>query len=333
MGNEVYAQAVSRLRAIETKLLDRAKIDRMIDSKTTIETFKILQETEYGNHMATVKRPEDYEMVLSAELKSLYALMYDISPKKLIVDIMSIRYDYHNIKVLIKGNALKKDLSDLLIPVATIPINDLKNIINNEDYYDLNPIMREAVEITEEVYAKEQDPQKIDIILDSYMYKNMISIAEEINDEYLLKFVKMNIDITNIKTLLRAKKQKKDREFLQFVLIEGGTIDVDTLVQLMNESIENIISKLDYTDYSEVLKFGVDEFNKTGKLNKLEMLSDNFIMNFIKDAKYVSFGAEPILAYIYAKETEIKIVRIIMVGKLNNIAAEVIRERLRDIYV
>ena len=36
---------------------------------------------------------------------------------------------------------------------------------------------------------------------------------------------------------------------------------------------------------------------------------------------------------IYAKETEIKIIRIIMVGKLNNIPAEVVRERLRDIYV
>ena len=42
---------------------------------------------------------------------------------------------------------------------------------------------------------------------------------------------------------------------------------------------------------------------------------------------------EPLLAYIYAKETEIKVIRIIMVGKLNNIAEEVIRERLRDIYV
>ena len=36
---------------------------------------------------------------------------------------------------------------------------------------------------------------------------------------------------------------------------------------------------------------------------------------------------------IYAKETEIKLIRIIMVGKLNNVAEEVIRERLRDSYV
>ena len=55
-------------------------------------------------------------------------------------------------------------------------------------------------------------------------------------------------------------------------------------------------------------------------------------MNMMKEAKMIPFGGEPLLAYIYAKETEIKVVRIIMVGKLNNIAEEVIRERLRDIY-
>ena len=56
-------------------------------------------------------------------------------------------------------------------------------------------------------------------------------------------------------------------------------------------------------------------------------------MEKMKSAKMISFGGEPLLAYIYAKETEIKVIRIIMVGKLNNINGEVIRERLRDIYV
>ena len=47
----------------------------------------------------------------------------------------------------------------------------------------------------------------------------------------------------------------------------------------------------------------------------------------MKSGKLVTFGPERILSYIYAKETEIKIIRIIMVGKLNNITEEVIRER------
>jgi len=99
---------VSRLRALETKLLDKSKIDRLIDSSSPEEALKLLQETQYGNHMGNIKRPEEYEILLSEELKRLYALMYEISPEKLIIDIMSIRYDYHNIKVLIKGKLILK---------------------------------------------------------------------------------------------------------------------------------------------------------------------------------------------------------------------------------
>ena len=56
-------------------------------------------------------------------------------------------------------------------------------------------------------------------------------------------------------------------------------------------------------------------------------------MDMMKDAKMIPFGPEAVIAYIYAKETEIKVIRTIMVGKLNNITQEVIRERLRDVYV
>ncbi|MDK2799758.1 MAG: V/A-type H+/Na+-transporting ATPase subunit [Clostridiales bacterium] len=47
----------------------------------------------------------------------------------------------------------------------------------------------------------------------------------------------------------------------------------------------------------------------------------------------MAFGIEPLVAYLMAKENEIKIVRIIMVGKINNISNEIIRERLREAYV
>ena len=64
-----------------------------------------------------------------------------------------------------------------------------------------------------------------------------------------------------------------------------------------------------------------------------ERLCDNFIMSYIKEAKYKSLTMEPMAAYIYARETEVKTVRIIMSGKINGIDADVIKERLRDAYV
>ena len=333
MNSMEFTQVIPRLRVLETRLLDKAKIDRMIDGDSANEALKVLQESEYANVMTGVKRAEDYEIILSKELKRVYELMYDASPSKALIDLMSIKYDYHNIKVLLKGIFLQKDFSEMFISVGKIDIHTLKQSINNNNLGDLPKVMREAIEKAKEAFEANKDPQEIDIILDNAMFTEMKDIAKELNDMFIDKYVKALIDLTNIKTLLRVKKQNKNRDFLQEVIINGGAIDKETIVSFLNDAPENISNKLSFTDYSELIKLGIEDYTKTGSAGLLEKLIDNYIMNMMKEAKFIPFGVEPVLAYIYAKETEIKVVRIIMVGKLNNISGEVIRERLRDIYV
>lgn len=328
-----FTQAIPRVRVLETRLLDKAKIDRMVDANSADEAMKVLQETEYVNVMTGVKRAEDYEMILSAELKRVYSDMYDMSPSKKLIDIMSIKYDYHNIKVILKGMFLGKDFSDMLIPVGKIDVSKMKVSIETNTLSDFEPIVRKAIEETIEDFNSKKDPQRIDIILDKYMFEEMREISKELQDSFVDKYIKALIDLTNIKSLLRIKKQNKGRDFLLSVVIDGGLIDNETLVGLLNDSVENLPTKLNYTNYFDILKDGVEDYVSTASAGLLEKLVDNYIMNMMKDAKMISFGGEPLLAYIYAKETEIKVVRIIMVGKLNNITGEVIRERLRDIYV
>ncbi|NFN17213.1 V-type ATP synthase subunit C [Clostridium botulinum] len=328
-----FSQVIPRLRVYETKLLDKSKIDRMIDSNSANEALKVLQETEYANVMTNVKRAEDYEVILSEELKRLFNLMYEISPMKSLVDLMSIKYDYQNIKVILKGIFLKKDLSYLLIDVGTIEASKLKYLVENNDLRDLPQIMREAVEESKDKFENTKDPQVLDIILDKYMFEQLVQIKNEIKDNFVNKYVESVIDSTNLKTLLRVKKQNKGREFFTSVIIEGGSLDKDKLLGMLNDAVENISNKLAFTDYNDLIKSGIEYYTKTGSVSLLEKLVDNYIMDMMKDAKIIPFGVEPLLAYIYAKETEIKIIRIVMVGKLNNISAEVIRERLRDIYV
>lgn len=328
-----FTAVIPRIKVLETRLLDKAKLDRIIDSNSPQEAIKILGETEYANVMTNVNRAEDYEEMLSSELKRVFNMLYDMCPEKSAVDVMTIKYDYHNLKVLIKGKLLNKDLDNLLIPVGKVDVSKLKYAIDNQYYRDFNPIMRKAIEYALEAFDSNKDPQEIDIILDNYMFEEMKAIAKNLNDKFLNKYITTLVDLTNIKTLLRVKKIHKGREFLQRVLIKGGSIDNDKILALLTDSPENISNKLAYTQYSEILKLGVESYAKTGSVTLMEKLCDNYIMNLMRDAKFATSGIEPILAYMYAKETEIKLIRIIMVGKLNNIAAEVIRERLRDSYV
>jgi V/A-type H+-transporting ATPase subunit C len=328
-----FTQALSRIWVLETRLLDKAKVERMLEANSADEVLKILSDTEYGNLMGSLKRANDYESVLSAELKRIYNLVYELCPVNEIVDLMSIKYRYHNLKVLLKGKFLGKDFSNMLIDLGKEDLSDLKRKIDADNYNDLKGNIQKAVEEAVMDFEANKDPQKIDIIVDSFMYKELVSIKKSLNYKFTNKLIDAMIDSTNIKTLLRVKKQGKGREFASEVIVSGGSIDKDTLVSIINETPENIISKLSFSVYSDMIKDGIEGYISTNSANLLEKLSDNYVMDLMKGAKLVTFGPERILSYIYAKETEIKIIRIIMVGKLNNIAEEVIRERLRDLYV
>lgn len=328
-----FTQALSRIWVLETRLLDKAKVERMLEANSADEVLKILTDTEYGNIMVNLKRANDYEAVLSSELKRIYNLVYELCPVNEIVDLMSIKYRYHNLKVLLKGKFLGKDFSNMLIDLGREDLNDLKRKIDADNFNDLKGNLQKAVEEVVADFEVNKDPQKIDIIVDGYMFKELVNIKKSLDYKFTDKLVNAMIDSTNIKTLLRIKKQGQGREFASEVIVEGGSIHRDTLVAILNETPENIISKLSFSVYSDMIKEGIEGYISTNSANLLEKLSDNYIMDLMKGAKLVTFGPERILSYIYAKETEIKIIRIIMIGKLNNIAEEVIRERLRDLYV
>ena len=315
-----FTQALSRIWVLETRLLDKAKIERMIEAPDADDVIKILSETEYANVMGNVKRASDYEEMLSAELQRVYNLVYELCPVKDIVNLFSTKYIYHNVKVL-------------LIHLGKDDVNEIKRKIDSDSFGDLRGNIGKAVMAAVEDFAATKDPQRIDIIVDKFMFEELVQIRKSLNYSFTDKIINAMIDSTNIKTLLRIKKQGKGREFAQEVIVPGGYIDKDTLVSIINESPENIISKLSFSVYSEVVREGLEGYIATNSANLLEKLSDNYIMALMKDSKFVTFGPERILSYIYAKETEIKLIRIIMVGKLNNVAEEVIRERLRDSYV
>ena len=160
----------------------------------------------------------------------------------------------------------------------------------------------------------------------------MIAKAEESNFDFVIDFIKKSIDLTNIKTMIRVKLQNKDIRFLESTLLDNGNIPRELFIQGLNDNLESFSNKIAKYGYEAVLKALIEEYQSSNKYNSLEVYSDNYLMSFIKNAKRINFGPEPIIAYIMAKETEIKVIRIILAGKLNKVDSSIIRERLRDIY-
>lgn len=68
-------------------------------------------------------------------------------------------------------------------------------------------------------------------------------------------------------------------------------------------------------------------------MSEFEKWTDNKIMDLIKSQKSNPFTVAPIFSYILAKQNELKAVQIILSGKKNTLPDELIRERIRDLYV
>ncbi len=327
-----YAYAVGRIRTMEKKLLDKSKIDRMVDAKTPEDAIKTLIEADYGQG-SDVSNTFEYEDLLKEESKKVYTLLKTLAPQPQVFDLFLQRNDYHNVKVLLKDEFLGQENDNLLIDAGTIPASKLKVIIKDRELSKLPIIMRKAIDECLDTYNRTGDPQIIDLVLDRASFAQMKEMAESVNIQFVIDLVKILIDLENIKIFLRVKRLKKSWDFLNKVLLSGGSIDSKLFIEKLESSLESFVDALKYGAYGTICEEGIADYQSTGSLTKLEKMADNYVMHYIQKAKYMFLGIEPLIAYLLAKENEIKIARIIMVGKINNISNEIIRERLREAYV
>ncbi|ETA79840.1 V-type ATP synthase subunit C [Youngiibacter fragilis] len=333
MNRMDFAQAVTRTRVLETRLLSRARIERMVDARDIDEALKILAETEYQSSMAGVARGEDYERILSQELKRVYKLVGEMTTESSVVEILSLKYDYHNLKVLVKETAMKADFKEMYVNLGGRDIQKVKAAYAAGDLRDVEPRLRDAlIEASRDMEAT-GDPQRTDIILDRHYFSHVSAVADESGIPLFTDYVRTIIDFTNVKTLVRVKRLEKDIKFLEEAIIEGGSIPKGDILLSLSDSLETMMSKFKGYKISDELRKGLESYQRTMRLSEFERILDNYLMKLNLQSKSIVFGPEPVFSYLAAKEAEMKALRIIMVSKLNKISPESIRERLRELYV
>ena len=53
---------------------------------------------------------------------------------------------------------------------------------------------------------------------------------------------------------------------------------------------------------------------------------------YLRESIFVTFGIEPILAYLWARERELNNIRTILIAKLSGVAGDEIKKYLRGVY-
>lgn len=316
------------LRAREKNLLTAARMERMIDAPSEEEAGKVLQEIGYGEFSVTSDR--ELSAALAAEREKMFADLYRFVPDKAVVDVFKVKYDYHNIKVLLKAQAMGLNGEHLLVDAGRVPAEKLQRALTDGEYDILPSELAAAAREASEVLSTTGDPQLADFVLDRAYYAEMLASAKRTRSKFLAGYVRATIDAANLRSAVRTIRMRKGGDFLKKVLFEGGDVPTDKiLAAAMGGNLEEPFRS---TTLRAAAELGA-EAARGGSLTRFEKVCDDAVTAAAAKAKSVPFGEEAVIGYLVAKEIEFTAVRIIMSSRMAGISGEVIRERLREAYV
>lgn len=324
------------IRSKETALLKKSDFERLAEQDSIEALLHMLGEYGYGEGATEEngrQQAREFEKVLDESLKMTYEQVLSLTTGEPQMKLFLYQNDYRNVKLLLKAEALNIDPTPLLTETAGLPPQDLREIFRKRDFALLSTAMKEGITEAHETFSKSRDPQEIDIILDKACCRDMLKSAEELGNEFVLEYVKLTIDCINMSAFVRLRKIAKPLTFFLKIFAEGGNIDRRVFELAYGEENAAIADKVTAYGYSEVFSLGAKTVDETGSFTLLERIIDDLKMKLAKNVKYQPFGLETAAAYIIAKESEIKNLRIILSAKLSGTETAAVTERLREAYV
>ena len=232
-----------------------------------------------------------------------------------------------SLKAAIKAVYTGKEDLPVFYEDADLPKKDLLRIIKDREYSALPQNMRSAAQEAMEALLHSGDGQLCDILIDRATMEAILQAGKEADDPMLKAYAELIVEVTNIKIAVRASKTGKSLDFMKRAMIPCGTLNIEKLMVAAVSGMDAIIDYLgsnSYGEAAEVLKESLSAF---------ERWCDNRIIRSMQPQKMNPFSAGPLIAYVIARENEIKTVRIILTCKQNGLPEEAIRERIREMYV
>lgn len=324
-----YPFAAARIKVLETKLITRDKLNRVIDAKDFDAAMRVLQELGYGS---STSGTASFEQLIENELSETDALLLSISPSDVLTKILRLEKDYYNLKILIKSLMLGKNLDSITLSPGNIPVTTLRRAISENNYYELSEKMKEAMLYIDKQYSMVSDISIVGIALDRAFAKELTLLVREMNDPLITTYFTAYFDMTNIVAFMRIRVFGYNKEAFQRAYVKGGSIGKKTFSDAFDLSNDNVFSAIVKADYTAALAPAFAEYQKTQSLYMMEKARDDYLFELLKKSKHDMFGIAPIMCYYIAKQREAAAVRMVMTSKQGGIDTSVVQKRLKELF-
>ena len=316
------------LAARTGSMLSAERLERMIAAPSLDEAVKTLEECGYGD--LTGLSLNEINAALEDHIAAIFDEVEHMAPEKELVQMFRLKYDYHNIKTIVKAEGAGAKGEDLLSKRGSVDPEVLQQAFQSGEYLEIPTDLAEAMQEAGSILARTSNPQLADFALDRAYFTGLRKLTANLSDAGFSKaYVKLMIDSANLRSAVRTRRMGKDADFLRLALVSGGEVNENAVA--LADSGEAIAELYKATRLGSAADAGAAAVNG-GSLMVFEQACDNALLGYVREAKIMRFGAAHVVSYLAAMENETTAARMILSGRVAGLKPETIRERLRDSY-
>ena len=338
MDRDDYLYSSGVVRSLENRSLSQNDIERMVDAPDLSTAFKVFHDTDYFDNVQDLK-PEQFLLALDEDLKQVFVRIKALSPNEEIVKFIFMRNDFRNMKLLYKEALNGKNIEEYLSQMGNEDPEKLKKAIAGEKV-EILPYCQRAIDYVKkrvEDESKGATPALIERWFDRKYFKEYGDQAKVLGSSFIEDFVKLQLDIANIKTFIRAKLMNLSKEYIVSEILykqssdEEPGLSLEFFASIVSLSLEDALAKI--RRHLSIKGQGVlDQYLNDRSLEQLEKNLENLELEYLRGAKLIDRGPELILAYYYSKRNGIRNTRLIMTAQANQLPSLEVKKLLRELY-
>lgn len=343
-----YGFINTKIRGLKREYLRKEDYNKIIEAPYK-EIVKVLMETPYREEVRGLQEtptPIEMEKILIKLLTRSYLKVLKWLPKQAmrVIALYMMKYEAENIKAAIRLKTLGASVERLKQHLTPIPLG-----LKIEEYvkvYEESKNLRELLEKLVEIGVpipihkifekefKEEDAKIVEAKIDKIVYEAIINEAKRLDgksSKSVREMLGIEIDLTNIKNTLRAKKLKIDwNELEENIITPTYKINMQKIRRAFEkEDQKEVLTELMEKEYKPLLKQSIEAINKGG-IEELEKLFNKEIYKGYQKVwkKGFQYDISPTLAYLTKKWTEIRNLKVIIYGKSLEIPKRKIMEEI-----
>jgi len=321
-----YTFHTAQVRTLEIEMLSKAVLLDMANAENFEQAADLLSSTEYavgrgGKNFAEV------ENILQQRRTAVRELFAELMIDEPITELFRTRDDFANMRLALRRTLTEKPVGTDYSNDGNVPAEIFEEVFEQENYTLLPLHMQEAVERAVLAYYQNKDIRQIDYAIDSEQAQYNLRKAQQLKSDFLTGLFRMQIDLTNIRTMLRLKFTESEQ---RSVFLEGGYVEIEQLKHGLDIGYETLTQLFFATPYHEVVELGANYFMSNKSFLKAEQQCEKHLMGFLKTTTQITTGPQPVIAYLLMKENEIRQVRLILTAKKNALETRLILDRLGE---